>query len=441
MAAPVSLYGEPLPTATSASSHPIPPKFFQAPNGEKQINPAYLTYMQEHGRPTNTLGVAKPFPVVSSKKESDEWEAIFDQKIEFTPATDEAIRWFKSAEVTQKTHTDPANSINQIETLLEKYGMPIGSLSMLKKLAQFDKCEFIIDDSYSMEGARWEEAKQRLKVMIEFLGHLPVGELKIRFLNRKNVMTLERKNLSPSEFIANAWEKIDEEFAKPPSGSTPAFETLQQSFREAPRDQKIARYFFGDGIPNGGDKAKALISNLLKNRPNPQNTPVTFLSCTENPADVEWMEEMEQVAPFCSTLDDYASEAKQVLKEQGPHFAYSYGFHILCELVGAIHPDTLDALDESIPLTKVSLDDLSGFISTEDDYRNYFYGFVNAQSEREVKTPMDAIKQRFNWMPLILGFLTAALAKFLPEVDAFKNVLKEAHEAHEKVLAEAQIRA
>merc|ERR1712113_504535 len=144
----------------------------------------------------------------------------------------------------------------------------------------------------------------------------------------------------------------------------------------------IARYFFGDGLPNGGQAAINEIVQIIKNRQSPEMNPVTFLSCTNEDAAVEWMKDAEEIAPYCSESDDFQDEAREVYKDQGAALPYTKGFHLICQLVAAMNPDDLDAMDESIPFTKFTLDNLLGVVSNDASYRHYFDCYVKAQQER-----------------------------------------------------------
>ena len=67
---------------------------------------------------------------------------------------------------------------------------------------------------------------------------------------------------------------------------------------------------------------------MLINRPSPERSPFTFMSCTGNDDDVEWMKECEEKAPYCSEFDDYGDESREILKDQGKAFPYSFGLHL-----------------------------------------------------------------------------------------------------------------
>ena len=86
--------------------------------------------------------------------------------------------------------------------------------------------------------------------------------------------------------MQDAYAKVDAVFARKPAGTTPALEKLQESFLRG-QGVNIARYFFGDGLPNGGQQAINEIVKLLKNRQNPEGNPMTFISCTNEDEAVE----------------------------------------------------------------------------------------------------------------------------------------------------------
>ena len=102
--------------------------------------------------------------------------------------------------------------------------------------------------------------------------------------------------------------------------------------------------------------------------------------------------------PFCSESDDFRDEGLEVvLKDQGAALPYTKGFHIICTLVAAMNPDDLDAMDESFPFTKNTLDNLLGIKHEEASYRYYFDCFVKAQRARRVQGPADQLKKNVQW--------------------------------------------
>jgi hypothetical protein len=278
-------------------------------------------------------------------------------------------------------------------------------MTQLMMLSEFHALEFIIDDSGSMQCAtdtkdpvtrqpmsRWKEAQLRLKEMIEILAYVPFSQILVEFLNRRDQIILTRQGRAPALFIQDAYSKIDAVFARGPAGTTPALEKLQESLIRG-QGKSIARYFFGDGTPNGGVRAQKEIINILRHRQDPAGNPMTFISCTNEDDQVEWMKDAEELCPYCSESDDFKDEGQEVMRDQGVALPYTLGFHLICTLVAAMNPDDLDAMDESVPFTKNTLDNLLGIQHPEESYRYYFDCFVQAQRARTVEGPSDQLKR------------------------------------------------
>ena len=103
------------------------------------------------------------------------------------------------------------------------------------------------------------------------------------------------------------------------------------------------------------------------------------MSCTNDDAATEWMKECEEIAPYCAEFDDYLDESREVLRDQGKAFPYSYGLHLVAQIVAAFNPHDLDAMDESVPFAKRTLDDLLGYQTSQQEYKYYFDSFIEAQ--------------------------------------------------------------
>jgi hypothetical protein len=59
---------------------------------------------------------------------------------------------------------------------------------------------------------------------------------------------------------------------------------------------------------------------------------------------------------------------------------------LIGQLVAAFNPYDLDAMDESVPLTKYTLDQLLGVDSSGEDYRHYYTFFCLAQRNRKIES-------------------------------------------------------
>jgi hypothetical protein len=81
------------------------------------------------------------------------------------------------------------------------------------------------------------------------------------------------------------------------------------------------------------------------------------------------MKDLEEKAKFCAEFDDLEDEKREVLRDQGEALPYTLGFHLVAQLVAAMNPNDLDAMDESVPLSKYSLDAILGTVTQETEVR------------------------------------------------------------------------
>ena len=131
-----------------------------------------------------------------------------------------------------------------------------------------------------------------------------------------------------------------------------------------------------------------------------------------------------EVAPYCSEFDDYQKEKQEVLLDQGLGLPFTMGFYMIGCLVAAMNPNDLDAMDESVPLTKYALDNLLGLTLSEPDYRHYFDLFIQAQSVRKLEDKTDNVKRSYDWRPMYGQFLQSHLSMEIQGVQHFKRQLQ-----------------
>ncbi len=413
-------------------------KYIVDPNtGVRRKNPNYKEAPKIHTIPVPgpTEAPAGSTPIISNEKDMKVLQDAYEQAGLEIPmiseSTEESLKMMRDPDLYNKIGLAPEKAIESVGDLFSVREIPLGLLNKLLGLEDFDWLEFIMDDSGSMKDpskdgqkypTRWDEAKLRMQVMIEMLAYVPTNNIKIRFLNRRDEITLERSGKTPEQFIAYANQKINDIFLKPPGREgTPLFDTLKRSFA-AGEGKKVSRYLFCDGEPTDGEKEQAEVTELLMNKLNHDN-PMTILCCSNKP--LIWAEEAEEVAEFCSALDDYEAELKEVLADQGKGFPYSLGVYLVCQLVASMNPDDLDALDESVPLTKSAYENFHGTDMNEEDYRLYFDKFVEAQERRSDKTDLDKIKKSMDWRPRFYDFVGAKLAKDVKGVEKFRQRLKD----------------
>jgi len=416
------------------------PKKYVKINGVMKLNPEFKKWKESQGEVATTApNPSQALPVVTNMDDHAELNeamvASGGKEIPLAESTNATIEMMQEPDISVEAGMSPDTMVDELGAVLNKYEVPIGLMNKLMMLSEFDYLEFMIDDSGSMTlnsdtldkfkrpQTRWQEAQSRLKEMIEILAHVPFNQIVICFLNRKERLTISRNQRSPPQLMQDAYQQVDLVFGKGPAGTTPAFERLQESFVMG-MGKSVARYFFGDGTPNGGQMAQERIITMLTNRQDASQNPVTFISCTDEDEQVEWMKDAEELAPYCSEADDFKDEAAEVMRDQGAALPFTRGFHLVSQLVGAMNPDDLDAMDESVPFTKTTLDNLLGIQHNQESYRHYFNCFVQAQRVREVQGPTDQLKKNVNWEASYQDFLQAPVANQIPAVQQFKNQLK-----------------
>lgn len=258
--------------------------------------------------------------------------------------------------------------------------------------------------------------------MIELMAYVICPPITIYYLNRTDTLRLQRDaGETPAAFIERAEAELNVSFGIEPAYRTPALEAIEASLSRHP-GKSVLRYFLGDGVPNGGEPARQQIVNMLVYRTNPERNPFTFMSCTGNDADVEWMKECEERAPYCSEFDDYGDESREITKDQGKAFPYSFGLHLVAQIVAAFNPTDLDAMDESVPFARQTLSNLLGYQSSPQEYRYYFDSFMQAQR----RLPLKPFQRTFvNRLPsLYAQFDSVDSATLIPDVVQYKAQMK-----------------
>lgn len=293
--------------------------------------------------------------------------------------------------------------LDGLSNIFAQNEIPIGLMSKLIALKDFT-LDFMVDNSTSMGSwspmkrqeasvymqnvgnmrnvmlTRWEEAEDRLHVLIDIIAFVPTGPITLSFFNEANVLVLERQGKTPTQFALDAHQQIRQAFSRNPYlNHTPILQNMQTMLTR--NTKNTMHYVLTDGEPSGGASEIRDIKNFLltaRGR-NSQTHPFTFLACSNREEDVMWMREVEDIAPYVAAQDDFTGERREVYFDQGCAFPYSRGFWWLCNLVAALNPDDLDALDQHAPLTKQTLDNLLGRVHSETEYRYYFDNHPHAR--------------------------------------------------------------
>lgn len=139
---------------------------------------------------------------------------------------------------------------------------------------------------------RWQEAENRLHIMLDILAYIPVRGIEIRFLNFQRVLSIPRIGKDPDAFRHEAHTLVRHTF----SGievkyKTPTFRTLSQAFEAANRlEDPTMIYLLTDGLPS--DASTETVAALIISRPRPAHMPVTLISCSDVDDEVEWMKQV-----------------------------------------------------------------------------------------------------------------------------------------------------
>jgi len=420
------------------------PKKYVKIAGVTKLNPEWKRWKEsQSGKPATTVPFPnEALPVISSMQDHEVLCTV-NGDTPLAESTDATLEIMQEPDIALEAGMKPDEIVDEIGVILNKYEVPMGLMNKLMVLSEFDVIEFMVDDSGSMSmvsdtvdekgrpQTRWQEAHSRLKQMIEILAYVPFQSIHVVFLNRKTVVQLARNGRDPKSFLVDAYSKIDIAFKSGPKGTTPFLERIRESLTRG-RGKNVSRYFFGDGTPNGGLSAKEQIVQLLKHRANPQMNPIAFLSCTNEDAQVEWMKDAEETIPYCAECDDFRDETEEVLRDQGAALPFTYGFYLICCLVAAMNPGDLDAMDESVPFTKATLDNLLGIQHNDESYRHYFNHFLKAQRSRSIDLDdygrpkkSDELKKNANWESVYQDFSRALVADQIPAVMAFKRALEQ----------------
>jgi len=393
-----------------------PPKKFIKEKGILKKNPAYTKWAESQSGisappPSKPLWnvnpsvyESEPLAVISSITEFDSVKRETDNKMMMAESTIATLDIMKDADFLaefqspQEENMDGEKLLEGLSNYFIKFEVPVGLINKLFDLQDYH-LRFIVDDSGSMNAntdsmlsdaslyvlrgvagnptmpmTRWQEAETRLHDMMDILAYIPTKSIQIRFLNSDEVLHLQRIGKSVERFtseahtiISNSFKNIEVKY------KTPTLRVMAESFQAASQyeeDEKCMHYLFTDGVPS--DCIVDQVANLIKYRNKPENNPVTLISCTGEDSEVEWMKRVEEVAPYCAEIDDFVDERNEVLKDQGTALPYTRGYWLICQLVAAINPDDLDALDESVPLTKNTLDNVLGRVHTPQEYQYYF---------------------------------------------------------------------
>ena len=150
--------------------------------------------------------------------------------------------------------------------------------------------------------SRWQEAENRLHVMMDILAYIPVPSISISFFNAKNVIHLSRLGRSVEEFRDEAHVAVRRTFnSVEVRYKTPTYTILSRELQTAAsHPEPTMLYLLTYGVPT--DRPVSAVAELIARRPQPERTPISLLSCSNEDEEVEWMKEVSQADSQCYVL-------------------------------------------------------------------------------------------------------------------------------------------
>lgn len=356
-------------------------------NGKVKLNPSY--------------GGADKHTTVANPEKALVWSTTIDDANTLTDVTGQSLAPSTLATVVNVQEANYAQQfgctfndgelLEAVSRVFQQMEAPIGLSAKLIRLQGYI-INMKLDDSGSMTTmcnngyTRWWNLHQRLMDLMTLLSVVPTRQVQLSFLNRRELYTINRQGVTPDQFLQQARSVLDQAFRAAPQGNTPIYQSVVDMLRN--RNGLTAHYLFTDGVPstNGYTKEDEIryTQDVLLNRANPAQTPFTIGCCSDNPTDTMWIHEIEEEAcrpgrsGYVAALQNFEAEQIEVLNDQGPVFPYSRAIWLLCNLVAAMNPNDLDALDQHAPLSKPTLDSILGHITTASEYEAYFSQHPNA---------------------------------------------------------------
>jgi hypothetical protein len=388
-------------------------------NGKAVLNPAYVQEQKKLGVATTMPSNPQALTFPSTLEDQTALAEVTRQ--DMPPSFAEAMSTIQSDEYGgsfgNQTVVDGGDLLDGLTRVFARYEIPIGMLPkaimlngkaidmlidnsgsmtrnsdltyrdasdyMRQQLAndrRFKKTTF--HDGHNQVLTRWEDAQDRLHILIELLAYIPTYSITLRtFVHPNNnppalKIVLDRSGKTPEEFIAYAHQQITQLFRHPPSEGTPIYNNMVSMFNEADQlhrasDVETMHYIFTDGEPTGEAFEIDQIKNLLETR-NPDVNTVTMIGCSNKKEDYDWLLEMEEVASKVAALADYVDEKTQVTKAQGAMYPYTRGMWLACNLAAALNPEDLNKMDQRVPFTRRTLESNGGRGLMNGEYELYF---------------------------------------------------------------------
>lgn len=222
-------------------------------------------------------------------------------------------------------------------------------IEYMNKIMHYGNIIFLCDDSGSMNALNTDSNKRRYEELFENLEYAitlvkAIGSncnISIEFLNNPRVYT----NVESYESVK--YDLLNQSF----NGRTPLITSLEKIYSKYNSEVNNLIVVITDGSPTDSTH-KSMFADTIKKIVSNKYFYISFLVCTDNDEDVEYLNNIDKDYDKVEVLDDYESEKKEVLKSQGKDYKYTKYTHIARTILSPMCPE-LNKLDE-INLTKKS---------------------------------------------------------------------------------------
>lgn len=156
----------------------------------------------------------------------------------------------------------------------------------------------------------------------------------------------------------HSYADIEHELAQPPHSGTPLNRVLSTVITKYCTNMETPMHCIVclDGEPDAVDGNRKLAQRqcqqTILRRPNPHRNIMNFKVCTDNDAEVKWINKMDPT-PGIDISDDFKTERREVLRA-GKVSAFNYGDFVVKSCIGAASP-VIDGLDEPTFARRLSM--------------------------------------------------------------------------------------
>lgn len=214
--------------------------------------------------------------------------------------------------------------------LVKMFELPPQTADQLQILANC-KIVMLCDDSSSMQtpiaeeasdpfaqktSTRWAELKKLAAACINVVTCINPQGLDLYFLNREPVI-----GVTETSRLVGMFQQL-------PNGSTPLRRALQDIYAatsSVPDSQQILILVIGDGEDSDASRDQFYQTCCAKR----SNVHLSFAECTDDPDDMEWLDEFDNKIPNFDNTDDFRAERERVRQQQGPTFPFTYTHYVI----------------------------------------------------------------------------------------------------------------